>query len=113
MDVVRQKCMKGGYPPYFTLVMLARNGKGLDFPDDLQGLNELKIPFSDMWVMGRASPETTTYSVCQFHPYIKLMQFALRDAMEQNKNQIDFLRPEGRGTETEFRDRGVVYMPIK
>jgi len=113
MDVVRQKCAKGGYPPYFTLVVLARNGKGVTFPHDLQGLNELTIPFSEMWLMGRASPETTTYSVCLFYPYIKLMQFDLREAMEKNKNQIDFLHLEGRGRGTEFRDHGFMYMPIR
>ena len=94
MDLVRQKCAKG-YPPYFTLVVLARNGKGLRLPDDLQGLNELKIPFSEMWVMGRASPFTTTYSVCLFHPYIKLTQFDLRAALE-NKSQTGF--PPGQRT---------------
>lgn len=113
MDVVRQKCAKGGYPPYFSLVVLARNGKGVTFPDDLEGLHELKIPFSEMWLMGRASPETTTYSVCLFHPQIKLMKFDLRDAMAKNKNQIDFLRPEGRGSETEFRNLGLMYMPLR
>jgi uncharacterized protein YndB with AHSA1/START domain len=113
MDLVRQKCAKGGYPPYFTLVVLARNGKGVDFPDDLAGLHDLKIPFSEMWLMGRASPETTTYSVCMFHPGIKLLEFDLEDALQKNKAQIDFLHPEGRGSGTEFRDRGVMYMPIK
>jgi hypothetical protein len=111
MDIIRQKCAKGGYPPYFALVVLARNGKGVTFPDDLEGMSELTIPFSEMWVMGRAS--TTTYSVCMFHPHIKLMQFDLRDAMEKNKNQIDFLYPEGRGRETEFTDRGIMWMPLK
>jgi hypothetical protein len=113
MDVIRQKCTKGGYPPYFTLVVLARNGKGITIPDDLQGLDELMIPFSEMWLMGRASPDTTTYSVCQFHPYTKLMQFDLRDAREKNKSQTDFLKPEGRGRDTEFRNRGYMYLPLK
>jgi hypothetical protein len=112
MDVVRQKCAKR-YPSYFTLVVLARNGKGVTFPDDIRGLNELTIPFSEMWIMGRASPDTTTYSVCLFHPCIKLMQFELMDALERNKNQIDFLQPEGRGSGTEFKDRGLIHMPIK
>ena len=112
MDVVRQKCAKA-YPSYFSLVVLARNGKGVNFPDDIQGLNELKIPFSEMWIMGRASPDTTTYSVCLFHPHIKLMRFDLRDALERNKDQMDFLQPEGRGRETEFKYRGFMHMPIK
>jgi uncharacterized protein YndB with AHSA1/START domain len=113
MDLVRQKCAKGGYPPHFSLVVLARNGKGVNFPDDLQGLQDLKIPFAEMFLIGRASPDTTTYSVCMFHPYVKLMQFDLLAAQKKNKSQIDFLRPEGRGRGTDFKDRGFMYMPIR
>ena len=40
MDLVRQKCAKA-YPPYFTLIVLARNGKGLQLPDDVEGLDLL------------------------------------------------------------------------
>ena len=109
MDVVSQKCAKR-YPDCFTLVVLARNGNPINFP--LKGLEDLRIPFCEMWFMGRESPQTTNYRVCLFHPYLKLMEFDLFAAMEKNNSQINFLTRQGRGRETEFKKLGYIYLPI-
>ena len=63
--------------------------------------------------MGRASPTTTVYSVCLFHPYTKPMEFDLVAALEKNKSQIDFLTAQSRGRGTEYTDLGVMYLPLK
>ena len=109
MEVVRQKCARA-YPAFFTLVVLARNGTKIDLP--LKGLESLKVPFCEMWFLGRESPDTTTYRAFLFHPREKLMEFDLFDAMRKNSSQINFLTRTGRGRETEFTNLGQIYLPL-
>jgi hypothetical protein len=92
-------------------LVLARNSKGVNLP--LEGIEELTVPFTDMWLMGRASPSVTTYSVCCFHPHTNLMEFDLVEALKKNQSQYEFLRNQGRGTDTEFTDQGYMYLPLK
>ncbi len=111
IDVIGQKCSRA-YPRYFFLLVLARNGKQIDVEEVLRQTKELRIPFSEIWILGRVSDQSTKYRMFMLYPYTKLVEFDLAGSLRENEAQIDFVQPEKRGKSTEMRDRGPMYLPI-
>ena len=111
MEVITQKCRKA-YPGYFFLVVLARNGKNIDVPDVSRQLNELTVPFGEIWILGRLSAVSTKYGMFLLHPSHKLVEFDLVEALRKDTRPVDFLKFQKRGKSTRMENLGAAYLPI-
>jgi hypothetical protein len=52
--VIRQKCRRA-YPAHYCLLVLARNGKNVDFEIVVQEIKKMQMPFAELWIPGRLS----------------------------------------------------------
>jgi hypothetical protein len=112
LELIEQKCGKA-YPSYFFLVVFVRNDKETLVEDILQKVRSLKIPFAEIWIVGRLPISIGSYRMFKAHPEpTQIIDFDVFDGYRKNLNQIDFMRMEGRGKSTEKTARGLVYLPI-
>jgi hypothetical protein len=111
MEVIRQKCDKA-YPDYFFLLLLARNGKQIEVPATLEALRKMRVPFAEIWILGRLSEEGTKYGMFMMHPSQRFVEFDLTDALRKNDEQLEFLKRLQRGTGTEMVNLGKLYLPL-
>jgi hypothetical protein len=112
LELIEQKCGKA-YPSNFFLVAFVRNGKETLVKDILQKMNTLKIPFFEIWILGRLPISDGSYRMFRVHPEPTLLiDFDVFEGMRRNLDQIDFLQFEGRGKGIEFTSRQQVYLPI-
>jgi hypothetical protein len=109
MQVIRRKCQKA-YPEYFSLVVLARNGKVVELETIIQELQSIEIPFGDVWLLGRESG--WLIKMAQLYPNLRHIDFDVACSLQKTKSTADFLHPQMRGNSTAFRDLGIVYLPI-
>jgi hypothetical protein len=110
MDVIIPKCAKA-YPEYFTLLVFARNGKPIG-THAAQQLKSLAVPFKEIWILGRASVEDSTYRMFMLHPSPQGVDFNLFDLLKKNSSQPEFAQFETRSKRTEMTDRGMMHLPI-
>ena len=108
-EVVEQKCQKA-YPPYFSLVVLARNGQNIEIESLQEHIASLTIPFSEMWILGRRSG--FSYASFMLHPITKLIEFDLAESLRAAAGQRDFMKRQKRGKSTEFQHLGLTYLPL-
>ena len=81
--------------------------------DILKKIKGLKVPFAEIWILGRLPVSIGAYSLFLAHPEpTKLVEFDVFDSYRENAGQTAFLQPNGRGSSTERTDRGLVYLPI-
>ncbi|MGC2698115.1 MAG: hypothetical protein WA738_20190 [Candidatus Angelobacter sp.] len=112
LELIEQKCGKA-YPPYFFLVVFVRNDKETMVEDILQKIKSLKVPFAEIWILGRLPVSIGAYRLFLAHPEpTKLVDFDVFESYRQNISQIDFMQAEGRSKSTERTDRGLLYLPI-
>jgi hypothetical protein len=112
LELIEQKCGKA-YPQYFFLVVFVRNGKETLVQDILTKIKSLKVPFAEIWILGRLPVSIGAYRLFLVHPEpTKLVDFDVFESYRENAGQTTFLQPNGRGSSTERTDRGLVYRPI-
>jgi hypothetical protein len=112
LELIEQKCAKA-YPPYFFLVLFVRNGKETLVKDILKKIRGLKVPFAEIWILGRLPVSIGAYRLFLAHPEpTKLVDFDVFESYRENNGQKEFLRPTGRGMGTDRTDRGLLYLPI-
>lgn len=112
LELIEEKCAKA-YPPYFCLVVFVRNDKETPVGDILQKARSLKVPFAEIWILGRLPAHAAAYRMVLVHPEpMKTVDFDMRESYRSNVGQTDCLHPEGRSKSLERTDRGHVYLPI-
>ena len=112
LELIEQKCAKA-YPPFFFLVVFVRNDKETMVEDILQKIRSLKVPFAEIWILGRLPVSISAYRMLLVHPEpTKLVDFDALESYQRNVGQTDILQPNGRGRSTVRTDRGHVYLPI-
>lgn len=112
LEVIVQKCARG-YPSYFFLVVFVRNDKETLVEDILQKIKSMKVPFAEIWIVGRLPISIGSYRLFLAHPEpTKIMDFDVFDSYRMNLEQGEYLKFEGRGKSTQMRDLGFVYLPI-
>lgn len=112
LELIEQKCGKA-YPSYFFLVVFVRNDKEMLVKDILQKIKNLKVPFAEIWILGRLPISIGAYRLFLAHPEpTKLVDFDVFESYRQNIDQTDFMKAEGRSKSTERTNRGLLYLPI-
>ena len=112
LELIEQKCAKA-YPPYFFLVVFVRNDKETLVEDILQKVRSLKVPFAEVWILGRLGPLTGAYRMLLVHPEpTTQVDFDALESYRRNAGQTDFLQPTGLGRSTERTNLGSIYLPI-
>jgi hypothetical protein len=109
LDLIKQKCRRA-YPPHFCLLLLARNGKNFDVERITQELCAINIPFAEIWVLGRIADEMMT--MLRVVPSQVRVDFEIAEALEKGKRERQFMVRQKRGSSTEFRDLGPIFLPI-
>ena len=109
IDLLKQKCRRA-YPPYFCLLLLARNGRNFDVEGVTREISAIDVPFAEIWALGRISDEAMT--LLRLFPGLMRVDFDIADALESGKGQTDFMVGQKRGTSTEFSDLGLTFLPI-
>jgi hypothetical protein len=109
MEVIRKKCSRA-YPADYFLLVHARSGKTLDFDCVIEEMKKVHSPFFEVWIFGRMTDDQMVAG--RILPSPLRIDVEIRKALEGTKKQTAFLQREKRGTSTEFRDLGPVYLPF-
>jgi hypothetical protein len=109
VKVIKQKCQRA-YPPHFCLLVLARNGKNLDVEMLTKNVLSEKVPFGEIWIIGCLSEGLMT--MVRIVPSAFRLDFETVRSLEKLRGQPDVMRKLQRGTSTEVRDLGFVYLPL-
>jgi hypothetical protein len=109
LQVIRQKCARA-YPPHYCLLVLARNGKNPDYEIVVQEIRKMRIPFAELWIIGRLS--VADMAMLRVIPDVLRVDFNILQELEKTRDQPEFVKPEKRGMSTEFRDLGMAYLPV-
>jgi len=108
MDVIRKKCARA-YPSKYLLLVNARNsGKLLDFDQVIEEMKTLRSPFLEVWIVASIGPVTKVVRVAPAQPFVDLERADFENASKQKS----FLRRGTRSMSSEFKNLGLVYMPI-
>jgi DNA-directed RNA polymerase subunit RPC12/RpoP len=111
IQIVRQKCAKA-YPFYFWLVILGRSGKAIDQSTVVEAVRNLRVPFVEIWIVGRTLDNRYRMQLVRLFPDRADVVFDLRDAVRRSDQQAAIMRPGKRGTGTDLRPLGDVFLPI-
>lgn len=109
LHVIRKKCRRA-YPAHYCLLVLARNGKNVDFEIVVQEIKKMQMPFAELWILGRLS--IADMAMLRVIPDVLRVDFNISEALEKILGRPEFVKPEKRGTSTEFRDLGTAYLPV-
>jgi hypothetical protein len=111
IQIVQQKCARA-YPAYFWLVILGRSGKAVDTNTLIEAIRSARVPFVEIWIVGRALEDRNRMQIVRLFPDRVDVLFDLNQALIRSEKQAEIMRPEKRGTSTEIRPRGDIYLPI-
>jgi hypothetical protein len=111
MQVIRQKCERA-YPSYFWLLILGRNGKTLDLDSTIEVVRELRVPFAEIWIIGRPEEAMQKRQMVRLYPEKWDLIFDLARALKESEKQTEIMRPGKRGTGTDAYPLGSSYLPI-
>lgn len=111
IQIVQQKCARA-YPSYFWLVILGRSGKVVDPNTVIEAIRGARVPFVEIWIVGRALEDHNRMQMVRLFPDRADIVFDLRHALRRSEKQADIMRPGKRGTGTDVRSLGDVYLPI-
>jgi hypothetical protein len=110
MEVIRKKCRRA-YPDHYLLLVNARHsGEVLDLDRVIEEMKRMRSPFLEVWVVASIGPDDL--KVVRVAPGGLAIDLKARAELEKAMKQKPFLRRGIRGTGTEFRDLGLVYLPI-
>lgn len=108
MEVIGKKCARP-YPNKYLLLVNARSGKLLDFDRVIGEMKTLPSPFLEVWIVAFIRPgDVKVVRVATALPFVDLTP----DDFENARKQRSFMKRGTRGTSTEFKDLGLVYLPI-
>lgn len=110
LEVIQKKCARA-YPGHYLLVVHARHrGKALDCDRVMDAMKSMPSPFLEIWVVAAiGSDHLKVIRVAPGGPAIDLTPTA---ELEEARKQPPFLKRGMRGTTTQFRDLGLVFLPI-
>jgi hypothetical protein len=110
MEVIGKKCSRA-YPGHYLLLVNARHsGKVLDIDRVIEEMKKIHSPFLEVWVVAFIGRDDV--KVVRVAPSGPTIDLKARAELEKARKQKPFLRRGVRGTKTEFRDLGLVYLPI-
>jgi hypothetical protein len=111
MEVIEKKC-KRAYPGHYLLVVNARHtGKLLDLDRIIEAMKKMRSPFLEVWVVASIGTDhVTVVRVAPGGPAIDLKPF--QTEVENARKQPSFVKKGSRGSNPEFRDLGLTYLPI-
>jgi len=110
MEVIGKKCTRA-YPSHYLLLVNARHsGKVLDLDRVIEEMKRMRSPFLEVWVVAFIGRDDV--KVVRVAPGGPAIDLKARAELEKARNQKRFLRRGVRGTKTEFRNLGLVYLPI-
>jgi len=111
MQIILQKC-GSAYPDYFGLVILGRSGKLLDLDATIEAIRKIKVPFAEIWIVGRSLDNRDNVQTVRLYPARVDVAFSLAEALKRTEGQPEIMRRGIRGTGTELYPLGVTYLPI-
>lgn len=111
IQIIQRKCARA-YPSYFWLIMLGRSGKVVDPNTVIQAIRGPRVPFVEIWIIGRSLEDRNRMQMVRLFPERADVVFDLSSAVRRSEKQADIMRPEKRGTGTDIRSLGDVYLPI-
>jgi hypothetical protein len=111
MQIIQQKCARA-YPPYFGLLVLGRSGKFLDLNAVLEVIRGTRVPFAEIWILGRPLDAHEKMQMVRLFPGRVDVTYDLSDALRRSEKQAHIMRPGKRGTGTDINPLGNVYLPI-
>lgn len=109
IDVIKQKCQRA-CPPYFCLLVLARNGKYLDVETLTEEVLREKVPFGEIWIVG--CPSEGVMTMVRIVPNAFRFDFETMRSLAKVKEQRDIMQKLQRGTSTAVQELGFVYLPL-
>jgi len=110
MEVIGKKCSRA-YPGHYLLLVNARHGgKVLEVDRVIEEMKKIRSPFLEVWVVAFIGPDDV--KVVRVAPGGLAIDLKARAELEMARRQKPFLRRGIRGTDTQFRDLGPVYLPI-
>ncbi|HWZ81239.1 MAG TPA: hypothetical protein VNW47_01370 [Terriglobales bacterium] len=110
MQVISKKCGRA-YPSHYILLVNARNsGKALDFDKVIEEMKGKQSPFLEVWVVALVGPDDM--KIVRVAPAALSIDLKLRSELEIAKKQMPFVERGTRGSGTEMRDLGPLYLPI-
>ena len=108
MEVIGKKCARA-YSKKSLLLVNARSGKLLDFDRVIEELKTLRSPFLEVWIIAPIQPgDIKVVRVAPPQPFVDLT----REDFQNARTQKEFMKRGTRGTNTEFEDLGLGYLPI-
>ena len=108
MEVIKKKAARA-YSNKSLLLVNARSGKLLDFDRVTNEMKTLPSPFLEVWIVAFIRPgDVKVVRVAPALPFIDLTPVDFENARKQRA----FMKRGTRGTATEFKDLGLVYLPI-
>jgi hypothetical protein len=111
IQIVQQKCARA-YPSYFWLLILGRSGKVVDPNTVIEAIHGARVPFVEIWIVGRTLEDRNKMQMVRLFPDRSDVVFDLGHALRRSEKQADIMRPEKRGTSTDIRSLGDIYLPI-
>ncbi|MHB8216244.1 MAG: hypothetical protein ACYDDS_09210 [Candidatus Sulfotelmatobacter sp.] len=109
MELIRAKCRKQ-YPADFCLLIAARSGK-MVWPQVIaRDIRKLTVPFAEIWILGQSV--SNTINVARLYPTVFQLEFNLFEALKRAKTDADVISRQKRGSETEFKNLGQIYLAI-
>lgn len=110
MEVIRKKCQRA-YPKHYLLLVFARHsGRLLDFEYLIAQMKKIRSPFLEVWVVAFAAADKM--KVVRVAPSGLTIDLDIKTELQHAIKQQPFLKRGRRGTGTEMRDLGLLYLPV-
>lgn len=118
LDLIANKCSKA-YPPSYILLVMTRSGKIVEPAKIASGARRLKVPFSEIWLIGIAGQTridskivSADCKVVRVYPDSTKIEFDLSTAVKDAKPIADVMMRNKRGSGTDFIPMGLIYFPL-
>jgi hypothetical protein len=109
LEVIKTKCKRAYPADYFLLVNVRRTEGVLDFDRVIEEMKATRSPFLEVWIVAPMGSDDV--KVVRVAPGALVIDLKVRAEPRAAVKQISFMKPEKRGTETECRDLGLVFLP--
>jgi hypothetical protein len=110
MDIIIKKSRKS-YASNFTLLIYGRHpGKTVNMEQIYGEVQKLKVPFWQIWILGGG--DNNSYTIFQLFGGKNEIEFNLEILRNKFRKQIPFSKFLMRGTGTEIKNLGSIYLPL-